>query len=133
MAVSQEAGVITWEYAFSIDTDSMSVPATGGTQRVNVSSLKRKLVNGKDSGETETVGFSVGWHSGDNFNSIDRSGIPEYVVFDVGRNTGNERTEYDMFTQEESGNTILFTCSQERGPAGFIVCGSNGYIERIEI
>lgn len=133
VAVSQEAGVITWEYAFSIDTDSMSVPATGGTQRVNVSSLKRKLVNGKDSGETETVGFSVGWHSGDNFNSIDRSGIPEYVVFDVGRNTGNERTEYDMFTQEESGNTILFTCSQERGPAGFIVCGSNGYIERIEI
>ena len=133
VAVSQEAGVITWEYAFSIDTDSMSVPATGGTQRVNVSSLKRKLVNGKDSGETETVGFSVGWHSGDNFNSIDRSGIPEYVVFDVGRNTGNERMEYDMFTQEESGNTILFTCSQERGPAGFIVCGSNGYIERIEI
>lgn len=133
VAVSQEAGVITWEYAFSIDTDSMSVPATGGTQRVNVSSLKRKLVNGKDSGETETVGFSIGWHSGDNFNSIDRSGIPEYVVFDVGRNTGNERTEYDMFTQEESGNTILFTCSQERGPAGFIVCGSNGYIERIEI
>ena len=133
VAVYQEAGVITWEYAFSIDTSSMSVPATGGTQRVNVSSLKRKLVNGKDSGETETVGFSVGWHSGDNFNSIDRSGIPEYVVFDVGRNTGNERTEYDMFTQEESGNTILFTCSQERGPAGFIVCGSNGYIERIEI
>ena len=133
VAVSQEAGVITWEYVFFIDTDSMSVPATGGTQRVNVSSLKRKLVNGKDSGETETVGFSVGWHSGDNFNSIDRSGIPEYVVFDVGRNTGNERTEYDMFTQEESGNTILFTCSQERGPAGFIVCGSNGYIERIEI
>ena len=133
VAVSQEAGVITWEYVFFIDTDSMSVPATGGTQRVNVSSLKRKLVNGKDSGETETVGFSIGWHSGDNFNSIDRSGIPEYVVFDVGRNTGNERTEYDMFTQEESGNTILFTCSQERGPAGFIVCGSNGYIERIEI
>ena len=133
MVVYQEAGAITWEYAFFIDTDSMSVPATGGTQRVNVSSLKRKLVNGKDSGETETVGFSVGWHSGDNFNSIDRSGIPEYVMFDVGRNTGNERTEYDMFTQEESGNTILFTCSQERGPAGFIVCGSNGYIERIEI
>lgn len=133
MAVYQEAGVITWEYAFSIDTDSMSVPATGGTQRVNVSSRKKKIINGKDSGETETVGFSVGWHSGDNFNSIDRSGIPEYVVFDVGRNTGNERTEYDMFTQEESGNTILFTCSQERGLAGFIVCGSDGYIERIEI
>ena len=133
VVVYQEAGAITWEYAFSTDTDSMSVPATGGTQRVNVSSLKKKIINGKDSGETETVGFSVGWHSGDNFNSIDRSGIPEYVVFDVGRNTGNERTEYDMFTQEESGNTILFTCSQERGLAGFIVCGSNGYIERIEI
>ena len=133
VAVYQEAGVITWEYAFSIDTDSMSVPATGGTQRVNVSSLKKKIINGKDAGETETVGFSVGWHSGDNFNSIDRSGIPEYVVFDVGRNTGNERTEYDMFTQEESGNTILFTCSQESGLAGFIVCGSDGYIERIEI
>lgn len=133
VVVYQEAGVITWEYVFSIDTDSMSVPAIGGTQRVNVSSLKKKIINGKDSGETATVGFSVGWHSGDNFNSIDRSGIPEYVVFDVGRNTGNERTEYDMFTQEESGNTILFTCSQERGLAGFIVCGSDGYIERIEI
>ena len=133
VTVYQEAGVITWEYIFSIDIDSMSVSATGGKQRVNVSSLKRKFVNGTDSGETETVGFSVGWHSGDNFNSIDRSGIPEYVVFDVGKNTGNERTEYDMFTQEESGNTILFTCSQERGLVGFIVCGSNGYIDKIEV
>ena len=133
VTVYQEAGVITWEYVFSIDTDSMSVPAEGGTQRVNVSSLKRKFINGTDSGETETVGFSVEWHSGDNFNSIDRSGIPEYVVFNVGKNTGNERTEYDMFTQEESGKTILFTCSQERGLAGFIVCGENGYIDKIEI
>ena len=133
MTVYQEAGVITWEYVFSIDTDSMSVPAEGGTQRVNVSSLKRKFINGTDSGETEIVGFSVEWHSGDNFNSIDRSGIPEYVVFNVGKNTGNERTEYDMFTQEESGKTILFTCSQERGLAGFIVCGENGYIDKIEI
>lgn len=131
--VYQEAGIITWEYVFSIDTDSMSVPAAGGKQRVNVSSLKKKIINGKESGATEEVGFSVEWHSGDNFNSIDRSGMPEYVEINVGKNTGNERTEYDMFTQEESGNTILFTCSQERGLTGFIVCGSNGYIERIEI
>ena len=68
----------------------MSVPATGGTQRVNVSSLKRKLVNGKDSGETETVGFSVGW---------------EYVDAD-----------YRNFAYVSSGCFYVFVCDRLCNP-----------------
>ena len=114
VSVSQEEAAITWEYVFSIDRSSGSVGATGGSVQVNITSYKKKIINGKDSGQTESVGVSVGYQSGTDFTSIHRDGLPNYVVVSAGENTNpSSRTEVERFTQSESGYTADFSFSQE--------------------
>lgn len=114
VSVSQEEATITWEYVFSIDRSSGSVEATGGSVQVNITSYKKKIINGKDSGQTESVGVSVGYQSGTDFTSINREGLPNYVVVSAEENTNSySRTEVERFTQNESGYTADFSFSQE--------------------
>lgn len=113
ISVRQAAGVITWEYVFSISPTSYSAPTDGGSVTVNITSYKKKIINGVDSGYTETVGVSVGYQSGDNFNSINRDNLPSSCVISSGRNDSeSSKSEVDRFTQSESGKTIDFTYSQ---------------------
>lgn len=114
LSVTQAAGEVTYEYVFSIDPTSGTISANGGDIQVNIQSYKRKYVNGADVGTTEPVGLNVGYLSGDNFNSINRDGLPNYVTISSGENQ-NERvlSEIDRFTQDESGKTIDFTFNQE--------------------
>lgn len=114
VSVSQEEATITWEYVFSIDRSSGSVGATGGSVQVNITSYRKKIINGKDSGQTESVGVSISYHSGDDFTSVNRDGLPNYVVVSAGENTNSSsRTEVDRFTQDGSGYTADFSFSQE--------------------
>ena len=114
-SIGQAEATITWDYTFSIDKSSGSVKATGGSIRVNITSYKRKYVNGKDSGQTEPVGLSVGYLSGYDFNSIDRSGLPNYAIFSCEENPYEySRLEVDRFIQDESGKTADFYFSQAR-------------------
>lgn len=114
-SIDQAEASITWDYTFSIDRSSGSVKAMGGSIRVNITSYKRKYVNGKDSGQTEPVGLSIGYLSGYDFNSIDRSGLPNYAMFSCGENIYKyDRTEVDRFTQDESSKTADFSFSQDK-------------------
>ena len=114
VSVSQEEATITWEYVFSIDRSSGSVGATGGSIQVNITSYRKKIINGKDSGQTESVGVSISYHSGDDFTSVNRDGLPNYVVVSAGENTNSSsRTEVERFTQDGSGYTADFSFSQE--------------------
>ena len=114
LSVTQAAGEVTYEYVFSIDPTSGIISANGGDVQVNIQSYKKKYINGVYEGFNYPVGLSVGYLSGDDFNSINREGLPSYVIISSGENQ-NERvlSEIDRFTQDESGKTIDFTFNQE--------------------
>lgn len=114
LSVTQAAGEVTYEYVFSIDPTSGTISANGGDVQVNIQSYKKKYVNDVYTGSNLSVGLSIGYLSGDDFNSINREGLPSYVIISSGENQ-NERvlSEIDRFTQDESGKTIDFTFNQE--------------------
>lgn len=114
LSVTQVAGTVTYEYVFSIDPTSGTISANGGDIQVNIQSYKKKYVNDVYTGSNLSVGLSIGYLSGDDFNSLNREGLPSYVIISSGENQ-NERvlSEIDRFTQDESGKTIDFTFNQE--------------------
>lgn len=114
LSVTQAAGEVTYEYVFSIDPTSSTILADGGSVQVYIQSYKKKYINGVYEGSNYPVGLSVGYLSGDDFNSINRDGLPNYVTISSGENQ-NERvlSEIDRFTQDESGKTIDFTFNQK--------------------
>lgn len=114
LSVTRAAGTVTYEYVFSIDPTSGTIFADGGDIQVNIQSYKKKYVNDVYTGSNLSVGLSIGYLSGDNFNSINREGLPSYVIISSGENQ-NERvlSEIDRFTQDESGKTIDFTFNQK--------------------
>lgn len=106
-------GAESWEYVFSIDRTSVNVANTGESVRVNITSYKKKYIGGIDTGETQPVDVTVAYHSGYDFDSIDRSGLPNYVDINCPENTNEHyRSEADIFTQAESGKTAFFTVNQ---------------------
>lgn len=151
LSVTQAAGTVTYEYVFSIDPTSGTISANGGDVQVNIQSYKKKYVNDVYTGSNLSVGLSIGYLSGDNFNSINREGLPSYVIISSGENQ-NERvlSEIDRFTQDESGKTIDFTFNQEAAvitykytfivdPASFIWANSEydttrkSYVDSIKV
>lgn len=101
-------GAESWEYVFSIDRTSANVANTGESVRVNITSYKKKYIGGIDTGETQPVDVTIAYHSGYDFDRIDRSGLPNYVDINCPENTNEyDRSETDIFTQAESGKTAL--------------------------
>lgn len=110
----QTAARVDYSYVFSISPESYRANARGGSVRVDVQSYKEKYVNSNLT-DKMPVGFSIGYSSGTDFDSIDRTHIDEgYVIISAPENPNTIfRTETDVFTQEESGNKAYFTMDQE--------------------
>lgn len=97
------------------DTGTVSVPFKGGTVTYRITSLKRKLVNGKvvsTSTPSCTLGSApVSWATwggvtvGDGY--LD-------VKINYSENTGSSRSTTLTFTQDGSGNKINHTVTQEQ-------------------
>lgn len=95
-------------------TDTVPVPSKGGTAKYRITSLKRKLVNGKlvsTSTPSCTLGSApVSWATwggvtvGDGY--LD-------VKINYSGNTGSSRSTTLTFSQDESGNKINLTVTQE--------------------
>jgi hypothetical protein len=110
------------------DTGTVSVPSEGGTVTYRITSLKRKLVNGKvvsTSTPSCTLGSaSVSWAIwggvtvGDGY--LD-------VKINYSENTGSSRSTTLTFTQNGSNNRINLTVTQESGVTytGYIKMVSN--------
>ena len=108
------------------DTGTDTVSSEGGTVTYRITSLKRKLVNGKVVSTTTrscTLGSaSVSWATwggvtvGDGY--LD-------VKINYSENTGSSRSTTLTFTQNESNNRINLTVTQESGIT------YSGYIERV--
>lgn len=101
---NQEAGQEGWNYYFSGSPTSMSFGATGGSQTVNVSSYRRRTVNGSEDGYQENVnylGSSNAWASvsGD--------------TISVGKNDStNQRALNVTYTQSGSGKSFSVSITQ---------------------
>lgn len=108
------------------DTGTDTVSSKGGTVTYRITSLKRKLVNGKvvsTSTPSCTLGSaSVSWATwggvtvGDGY--LD-------VKINYSENTGSSRSTTLIFDQDGSGNKINLTVTQETGVT------YNGYIEMV--
>lgn len=108
------------------DTGTDTVSSEGGTVTYRITSLKRKLVNGKvvsTSTPSCTLGSaSVSWAIwggvtvGDGY--LD-------VKINYSKNTGSSRSTTLIFTQNESNNKINLTVTQEAGVT------YSGYIEMV--
>nr|UVM98329.1 MAG: hypothetical protein [Bacteriophage sp.] len=108
------------------DTGTDTVSSEGGTITYRITSLKRKLVNGKVASTSTpscTLGSaSVSWATwggvtvGDGY--LD-------VKINYSKNTGSSRSTTLTFTQNESNNKINLTVTQEVTYSGYIKMVSN--------
>ena len=110
------------------DTGTDTVSSEGGTVTYRITSLKRKLVNGKVASTSTpscTLGSaSVSWATwggvtvGDGYLN---------VKINYSKNTGSSRSTTLTFTQNESNNKINLTVTQESGVtySGYIKMVSN--------
>lgn len=112
----------------STDTSTDTVSSEGGTITYSITSLKRKLVNGKvvfTSTPSCTLGSaSVSWATWGGVTVED--GYLD-VKINYSKNTGSSRSTTLTFTQNESNNKINLTVTQETGVtySGYIKMVSN--------
>ena len=110
------------------DTGTDTVSSKGGTVTYRITSLKRKLVNGKvvsTSTPSCTLGSaSVSWAT---WGGVTVGNGYLDVKFNYSENTGSSRSTTLIFDQDGSGNKINLTVTQESGVTytGYIKMVSN--------
>lgn len=101
---NQSAGDAGWNYYFSGSPTSMSFGATGGSQTVNVSSYRRRTVNGSEDGHQEYVNY---WGSSNAWASVSGDTIT------VGTNDSTNQRALDVtYTQSGSGKSFSVSITQ---------------------
>lgn len=109
------------------DTSTATVPSKGGTVTYRITSLKRKLVNGKvvsTSTPSCTLGSaSVSWIT---WGGVTVGNGNLDVKFNYSENTGSSRSTTLTFDQDGSGNKINLTVTQEGSSVTY-----TGYIKMV--
>lgn len=106
VGASQAAGVVTWNYYFSVTPTSLSFVAGGETKSVTVTSYRKKVINGVETSTQENVSWSA-TISGTGFSkNTDGSSIT------AAANQGNRRSGTVSYTQTTSGKTASVSLSQ---------------------
>lgn len=108
---TQDAGVETWEYTFTVQNPNLTFTALGGNANpleAYFISTKQRFINGKPIGGTVSVGFSgpdvPSWISTDT----------EYYVASENKSE-NSRSYVETRTQAESGKKVTVTFAQAAG------------------
>lgn len=109
---TQDAGVETWEYTFSVQNPNLNYTALGGSATPAIAgynSFKQRYINGKPVGTSVYVGFSS-------------PGLPSWIFMnDENRYTAlenkseNSRSQVFTSTQNESGKKVTVTFAQLAG------------------
>lgn len=109
---TQDAGVETWEYTFSVQNPNLNYTALGGSATPAIAgynSFKQGYINGKPVGTSVYVGFS----------SPD---LPSWIFMDdenhytaLENKSENSRSASLTFTQNESGKKVTVTFAQLAG------------------
>lgn len=109
---TQDAGVETWEYTFSVQNPNLNYTALGGSATPAIAgynSFKQRYINGKPVGTSVYVGFS----------SPD---LPSWIFMDdenhytaLENKSENSRSQVFTSTQNESGKKVTVTFTQAAG------------------
>lgn len=109
---TQDAGVETWEYTFSVQNPNLNYTALGGSATPAIAgynSFKQRYINGKPVGTQVYVGFS----------SPD---LPSWIFMDdenhytaLENKSENSRSQVFTSTQNESGKKVTVTFTQAAG------------------
>lgn len=109
---TQDAGVETWEYTFSVQNPNLNYSALGGSATPAIAgynSFKQRYINGKPVGTSVDVGFS----------SPD---LPSWIFMDdenhytaLENKSENSRSQVFTSTQAESGKKVTVTFTQAAG------------------
>lgn len=109
---TQDAGVETWEYTFSVQNPNLNYTALGGSATPAIAgynSFKQRYINGKPVGTSVGVGFS----------SPD---LPSWIFMDdenhytaLENKSENSRSQVFTSTQDESGKKVTVTFAQLAG------------------
>lgn len=108
---TQDAGVETWEYTFSVQNSNLNYSALGGSatpEIVGYNSFKTRYVNGKPTGQVN-VSFSS-------------PTLPSWIFMDdrdhytaLENKSENSRSQVFTSTQNESGKKVTVTFTQAAG------------------
>lgn len=109
---TQDAGVETWEYTFSVQNPNLNYTALGGSATPAIAgynSSKQRYINGKPVGTSVYVGFSS-------------PGLPSWIFMDdenhytaLENKSENSRSQVFTSTQNESGKKVTVTFAQLAG------------------
>ena len=97
--VTQSAGVITYEYSFSVSPTFLSFSSKGETKSFTVSSTRIKFINGTSTGTTENVGYT---------SAVSGAGASGFSV------SGTSVIASENPTTDFRDATVTFTRSEER-------------------
>lgn len=104
VGASQAAGVVTWNYYFSVTPTSLSFVAGGETKSVTVTSYRKKVINGVETSTKENVNWTP-TVSGRGF-SVSGSNVT------ASANSSTTRSGTATYTQTGSGKTQAVSLSQ---------------------
>lgn len=108
---TQDAGVETWKYTFTVQNPNLTFTALGGNANplgAYFISTKQRFINGKPIGGTVSVGFSG-------------PDVPSWISTDTGyyvaseNKSENSRSYVETRTQAESGKKVTVTFNQAAG------------------
>ena len=105
VGASQAAGVVTWNYYFSVTPTSLSFVAGGETKSVTVTSYRKKVINGVETSTQENVNYTVAV-TGTGFSG---SGT---TVTAAANSATSTRTGTATYTQATSGKSQRVSLSQ---------------------
>ena len=109
---TQDAGVETWEYTFSVQNPNLNYTALGGSATPAIAgynSFKQRYINGKPVGTSVGVGFS----SPDLPSWIFMDDENHYIALE--NKSENSRSQVFTSTQNESGKKVTVTFAQLAG------------------
>ena len=122
VAASQAAGVVTWNYYFSVTPTSLSFVAGGESKSVTVTSYRKKVINGVETSTQENVAWTA-TISGTGF-----SKNTDGTTITAASNQSGSRSGSVSYTQGTSGKTASVSLSQA-GVQYTITYKSNGSFE----
>lgn len=105
VGASQAAGVVTWNYYFSVTPTSLSFVAGGESKSVTVTSYRKKVINGVETSTQENVTYTVAV-TGTGFSG---SGT---TVTAAANSSTSTRTGTATYTQTTSGKSQGVSLSQ---------------------